>query len=70
MRNFKKWQAGGRFYCIEAGKEEGEDPHAVVPGTFIVNTLPNKVCLMPVPHIPLLTRQLQNKLLVFLKKWI
>ena len=42
-RNFKKLQAGGRVYCIAAGEEEDENPHAVALGTFIVNTLPTKV---------------------------
>ena len=42
-RNFKNPQAGGRVYCIEAGEEEGEDPHAVVSGTFVVSTLSTKV---------------------------
>jgi len=43
MRNFKKPQAAGRVYCIEAGEEEGEDPHAAVSGMFVVNTLPTTV---------------------------
>jgi len=32
-----------RVYCLEAEEEESEDPHAVVSGTFVVNTLPTKV---------------------------
>jgi len=42
-RNFKKRQARGQVYCIEAGEEESEYPHVVVSGTFVVNTLPTKV---------------------------
>jgi len=39
-RNFKKPQAGGRVYCLEAGEEEEiEDPHTVVSGTLLVNHL-------------------------------
>ena len=38
-RNFKKSQVGGRIYCIGAGEEKGENAHAVVSGTLIVNTL-------------------------------
>jgi len=30
-------------YCIEARKDENEDPHAVVLGTFLVNTLPTRI---------------------------
>ena len=37
-RYFKKPQAGGRVYCLEAEeKEETEDPHTVVSGTLIAN---------------------------------
>jgi len=42
-RNIKKPQVEGRVYCIEAREEEGENPYAMVSGTFIVNTLPAKV---------------------------
>ena len=38
----RKPQARGRVFCLEA-EEESEDPHAVVSGTFAVNTLPIKV---------------------------
>ena len=34
---------GGRLYCLEAEEEGDEDPHAVVSGTFVVNTIPVKV---------------------------
>jgi len=30
-------------YYIEAREEETEDPHTVVSGTFLVNTLPTRV---------------------------
>jgi len=43
MRNFEKPQAGGWVYCIGAVEEESQDPHAVVSGTFVMNTLPTKV---------------------------
>jgi len=36
----KKPQAGGRIYYLEAEEGGDEDPHAVVPGTFLVNTIP------------------------------
>ena len=42
-RNIWKPQAGGRVYCLEE-KEGGDgDPHTVVLGTFIINTVPTKV---------------------------
>ena len=41
-RDFRKPQAGGRVYYLEAEEEGNRDPHAVA-GTFIVNTLPTKV---------------------------
>jgi len=34
---------GGRVYCLEAEEERDEDSHAVVSGTFDVNTVPVKV---------------------------
>jgi len=42
-RGFKKRQVGGRVYCMEAGEKESDDPHMVVSGTFVVNTLPTTV---------------------------
>ena len=42
-RNTRKPQAGGRVYCLEAEEGGDGDPHAVVSGTFIVNTLPTTV---------------------------
>jgi len=42
-RNFKKPQARGQVYCLEAEEEESGDPHAVVSGIFTVNALPTKV---------------------------
>jgi len=36
----KKPQAGGRVYCLEAEEGGDEDPHTVVSGTFLVNTIP------------------------------
>jgi len=35
-KNFKKPQAGGRVYCIEAEDDVTEDPHMVVSGTFLI----------------------------------
>jgi len=41
-RDARKPQYGDSVFCLEA--EEGdEDPHAVVSGMFLVNTLPTKV---------------------------
>jgi len=41
--NTRKPQAGGRVYCLEAEEGGDGDSHAVVSGTFIVNTLPTTV---------------------------
>ena len=42
-RNNRKPQMGGRVYFLEAEEEGDEDPHAVVSGMFVVNTVPVKV---------------------------
>jgi len=42
-RGNRKSQMGGRVYCLEAEEEKDEDPHTVVSGTFVVNTVPVKV---------------------------
>jgi len=44
-RNNRKPQMGGRVYCLEAEEEKDENPHTVVSGTFVVNTIPVKVLL-------------------------
>jgi len=46
-RNNRKPQIGGPVYCLEAEDEGDEDPHAVVSGTFVVNTIPVKVLFNP-----------------------
>jgi len=38
--NTRKPQAGGRVYFLEVEGGGDGDPHTVVTGTFIVNTLP------------------------------
>ena len=42
-KNFKKPQAGGKVYCLEAREEEIDDPHVVVSGTILVNHLSARV---------------------------
>ena len=32
--------AGGRVFCLEAEEEETEDPHAIISGMLLVNTVP------------------------------
>jgi len=39
-RGNSKPQAGGRVYCLEADEKGDEDPHAVISGMLLVNTLP------------------------------
>ena len=40
QRNNNKPQAGGRVFCLEAEEEGDEDPHAIISGMFLVNTVP------------------------------
>ena len=62
-RNSKKPQAGGRVYCLEAGEEDIEDPHGVVSGTLLVNTLPTRVLVdAGATHFFLFIRLLQRGL--------
>jgi len=69
-RNFKKPKAGGRVYCIEAGEEENEDPHAVVRGTFVVNTLPAKVLFDAGATHSFINLATTKQILVILMKWM
>jgi len=39
-RNNNQSQARGRVFCLEAEEEGDEDPHAIISGMFLVNTVP------------------------------
>jgi len=39
-RNNNKPQAGGRIFCLEVEEEGDEDPHAIISGMLLVNTVP------------------------------
>jgi len=69
-KNFRKPQAEGRVYHIEAEEDVNEDPHAVVSGTFLVNTLPTRILFDTSTTYSFINPTTVKDLLVYYMRWV